>query len=138
MEVRKKEGIIEKLKGQLQDVVKDPMLRELRAQCNIHRPFFINESQTKEKMKSSLSRLEILEDENAKLRGVLSRTFTELRQTVDKIAPDEQWYSYDMSAVPLDWVIEELSEDMKHCTEIVTEALQQYHLQSRFEGVQEE
>lgn len=133
--------MIEKLKGQLQDIIKDPMLRELRAQCNIHRPISNSGSENppnSQAMSENSSRLEVLEDENAKLRGVLGRTFGELKQAVDQIAPDEQWYNYDMSAVPLDWVIEEMSEDMKHCTEIVTEALQQYHLQSSFEIQNEE
>lgn len=133
MEIRKKDVTIEKLKGQLQDIIKDPMLRELRAQCNIHRPLPPTQTTAQAEPKSSSPRLEVLEDENAKLRGVLGRTYGELKHAVDQIAPDEQWYNYDISAVPLDWVIEEMSEDLKHCTEIVTEALQQYHLQSTFD-----
>lgn len=136
--------MIEKLKCQLQDIIKDPMLRELRAQCTLHRPIQIVLERPEPEEEGSGLRAEVLEDENAKLRSVLSRSYTELRHAIDQIAPDEQWHGYDLSAIPLNWVIEELSEDMRHCTNIVTEALQQFHLQNDFatqndfEAIQEE
>jgi hypothetical protein len=111
----------------LQDIIKDPMLREQRAHCAIQRHLSSQPIKPQEE-ESGPSRVEILEDENAKLRTLSSRTFSDLRAAIDPIAPDEQYYMYDLSAVPLDWVIEELSEDMKHCTDIVAEALLHYQI----------
>ena len=101
------------------------MLREQRTHCAIQRQMASVQPKSEE---SAPSRVEILEDENAKLRALASRTFADLRVAIDPIAPDEQYYLYDLSAVPIDWITEELSEDMKHCTNIVSEALQHYQI----------
>jgi hypothetical protein len=103
------------------------MLREQRAHCVIQRQI-ASIQQTKNEESGPSRRVEVLEDENAKLRALASRTFSDLRMAIDPIAPDEQYYLYDLSATPIDWVTEELSEDMKHCTDIVSEALQHYQI----------
>lgn len=131
--MRKREILIENLKRQIQDIVKDPMLREQRTHCLMHREIAANTSNAISNQEES-TRIDILEDENAKMRVLLMRTFKDLREAIDPVAPDETYHLYDLSAVPLDWIIEELASDLKHCTDLAAEIIEMAAQQQQFEN----